>query len=82
VFEQQRSAEIMKVQLVAISLIAIILTGCATTPVVMLKNDVTGEVVQCGGKNESKGYIEYSIQKEYDDSCVHFYESQGFKRIQ
>jgi hypothetical protein len=79
--ECQRRVETMRMQFVVITLIAISLSGCATTPGVTLKNDATGEVVRCGGKTESTGLVEYNIQKEYDDQCIRYYESQGFNRV-
>jgi hypothetical protein len=59
------------------------LAGC-TTPVTMLKNDATGQIVRCGGDTSSSiagGVIGYNIQRGSDDNCVRDYQAQGFKRI-
>lgn len=59
------------------------IAGCST-PVTMLKNDVTGQVAHCGGDSSGSmmgGVIGYSIQKNDAEKCVLDYESQGFKRV-
>ena len=64
--------------------LAVVLAGCAT-PVVMLKNDATGQVVRCGGERSGSlmgGAIGYSLQKEDAEMCVRDFEAQGFKRLQ
>ena len=73
----------MESQTKYIMLLATILAGCAT-PAVTLKNDVTGQVVRCGGDATGSmvgGLIGYNIQKSNDEKCVLEYEVQGFKRI-
>ena len=59
--------------------IAALLAGCAT-PVVMLKNDITGETVKCGGRRigEGEGLNPEVASTEY---CVRQYEAQGFRRL-
>jgi uncharacterized membrane protein YeaQ/YmgE (transglycosylase-associated protein family) len=56
--------------------------GCAT-PVVMLKNDQTGQIARCGGGTTGSvagGLIGYSVEKDSDSACVRDYESRGFRR--
>ena len=63
-------------------LVLTILAGCAT-PVVMLKNEQTGQLARCGGGTVGSvagGAIGYSIEKNSDARCVRDYESQGFRR--
>ena len=58
------------------------LAGC-TTPVVMLKNDQTGQVARCGGGTAGSvagGLIGYSIEKDSDANCVRDFEAKGFRR--
>jgi len=58
------------------------LSGCAT-PVIMLKNDRTGQVARCGGGTTgfmAGGLIGQSIEKNSDAACVHDYEALGFRR--
>lgn len=67
----------------AILLAFMALTGCAT-PVVMLKNEASGQVARCGGGSAGSiagGYIGYSIQVDDDERCVRDFEAAGFKRI-
>ena len=57
------------------------LAGCAT-PVVMLKNDQTGQLARCGGGmagSVAGGLIGYSIEKNNDEKCVRDYEAHGFR---
>ncbi len=59
------------------------LQGCAT-PVVMLKNDATGQVARCGGGvtgSMAGGLIGHTIEKSYDEDCVRDFEARGFKRV-
>ncbi len=55
-----------------------ILAGCAT-PVVMLKNDATGELARCGGTRigEGQGLTPEEASTEF---CVRQYEAQGYRR--
>lgn len=66
-------------------LIAVLfLAGCAT-PVTMLKNDKTGQVVRCGGGvsgSMAGGLIGHEIQKSNDKKCIADYMDQGFHTIQ
>lgn len=69
---------------ILICVLSAALLGCAT-PAVTLKNEATGQIVRCGGDATASmagGLIGYNIQKSSDESCVHAYESQGFKRVQ
>jgi uncharacterized membrane protein YeaQ/YmgE (transglycosylase-associated protein family) len=71
----------MKRQL-CLALVLASLVGCAT-PVVMLKNDQTGQIARCGGGTAGSvagGMIGYSIEKNSDEKCVRDYEAQGFRR--
>lgn len=59
------------------------LAGCAT-PVVMLKNDKTGQIARCGGGTAGSmagGLIGHSIEKDSDARCIRDYEAQGFRRL-
>jgi hypothetical protein len=59
------------------------LSGCAT-PVVMLKNDRTGQIARCGGGSTgfvAGGLIGQSIERESDERCVRDYQAQGFRRM-
>ena len=50
----------------------------------MLKNDATGQVVQCGGNTSASfwgGAIGYHMQKSSDSECIASYAEQGFRRI-
>ena len=63
-------------------LAAAVMCGCAT-PVVMMKNDATGQLVRCGGGTSGSvigGAIGYSIEKSNDEKCVKDYEARGFKK--
>ena len=60
------------------------LAGCAT-PATVLKNEATGQVIQCGGRRSGSaafGIIGYNIQKSNDEKCVQQLEAQGFKPVQ
>jgi len=65
---------------------AIVLTACATTPAVMLKNDATGQIARCGGNTTSfggpDGPLAYQLREADDEQCIKDYEAQGFHRIQ
>jgi len=70
--------------IVLILALCVTLVGCAT-PVVMLKNSSTGQVVRCGGERSGAmmgGMIGYSLQEGDAEMCVHNFEAQGFKRVQ
>jgi len=57
--------------------------ACAT-PQTVLKNPLTGQVVQCGGGaggSVAGGAIGYRIQKSNDEKCVESYKEQGFEVI-
>lgn len=59
---------------------AILLSAC-TTPLTVLRNPSTGQVVTCGGNVSSSlagGMIGYSIQQANDAQCVATYRAQGF----
>lgn len=63
-------------------LAAMTMYGCAT-PVTMMKNDATGQVVHCGGGTTGSvvgGAIGYSIEKSRDEQCVKDHEAKGFKK--
>lgn len=63
--------------------VTLILTAC-TTPMTVLRNTKTGQVVQCGGNVSSSmagGAIGYHIQKGNDQECVAQYKTEGFKVI-
>lgn len=65
-------------------LVAAALCGCAT-PVVMLKNEATGQVARCGGGTTgfmAGGLIGKSIEEKSDARCVADYEARGFRRVQ
>lgn len=73
----------MKIALVPV-LAALALAGCAT-PVVMLKNDINGQVVRCGGGvagSIAGGLIGHNIEKASDENCVRDFEARGFKRTE
>ena len=64
-------------------ILCVALSAC-TTPKTMLKNEKTGQVVDCGGSATGSmvgGVIGYHIQKSNDSDCVADYMDQGFKRI-
>lgn len=64
-------------------LLALALAGCAT-PVVMLKNEATGQVARCGGGTTgfmAGGLIGKSIEESSDARCVADYEARGFRRL-
>lgn len=59
------------------------LSACAT-PVVMLQNKATGQVVRCGGGKTGSmalGLVGYNIEKDNDEQCARDYEARGFKRM-
>lgn len=65
-------------------LTAAFVSGCAT-PVLMLKNEKTGQIARCGGEvggSMAGGLIGYNIQKKSDKACVKDYEAKGFTTIQ
>lgn len=72
-------------RIIALAIVACaLLTACAT-PVLMLKNPKTGQIVRCGGEKSGSmalGMIGYNIQKNTDQACANDYEAQGFTRIQ
>jgi hypothetical protein len=60
--------------------IALLLTGC-TTPVTILENPKTGQIVSCGGNMSSSmvgGAIGYHMQKSNDEKCVQRMKTEGF----
>jgi uncharacterized protein YcfJ len=72
----------MKKALLIVSLLTLI-TAC-TTPSTMLKNNRTGQIVECGGTATGSltgGIIGHSIQKSNDKKCVSRYMKQGFVKI-
>ena len=67
----------------AMLLIAVFVSGCAT-PVLMLKNEKTGQIVRCGGGvggSMAGGLIGYNIQKKSDKACAKDFESRGFTPV-
>jgi|GEM_PF-1575931 hypothetical protein len=63
---------------------AVLLLSACTTPMTVLRNNKTGQVVQCGGNISSSmagGAIGYHIQKGNDNECVAQYKTEGFKVI-
>lgn len=59
------------------------LSACAT-PLTVLKNERTGQFVQCGGSmigSAAGGIIGYHIQKGADEECVNEYGSNGFSVV-
>lgn len=58
----------------------LLLTACAT-PITLLENPKTHQLVQCGGGTAGSiigGGFGYEIQKDNDRKCVNAYEKQGF----
>ncbi len=63
--------------------VGLALSAC-TTPVIMLKNDATGQIARCGGSSSgfmAGGLIGRSIQEQDDRQCVRDFEAQGFRRM-
>lgn len=58
--------------------LAAILAGCAT-PVVMLKNDATGDFARCGGTRIGDGQG-LTPEEASTETCVRQYEAQGYRR--
>jgi hypothetical protein len=66
-----------------IALVITTLAGCAT-PVTMLRNDATGQVVRCGGGTTGSvlgGAVGYAIERSNDEECVRTYRAHGFVPI-
>lgn len=64
-------------------LLALAVSACAT-PVIMLKNDTTGQIARCGGGTggfTGGGLIGQSFEKQADEQCAKDYEARGFKRV-
>lgn len=62
------------------SLVALLLAGC-TTPVTVLENNRTGDVVTCGGETSGSlagGAIGYNMQKSKADKCVGVHKAKGY----
>ena len=61
--------------------VVLTLAACAT-PVIMLKNDQTGEVARCGGTNGFRGtaIAVDAVVPRSDEQCVRDYQAQGFRR--
>lgn len=62
------------------SLVALLLSGC-TTPVTVLKNNRTGDIVTCGGETSGSlagGAIGYNMQKSKADKCVGVHKAKGY----
>ena len=55
-----------------------ILAACAT-PVVMLKNDATGEFARCGGTRIGEGQG-LTPEEASTETCVRQYEAKGYRR--
>lgn len=67
----------------AMILTAAFVSGCAT-PVLMMKNEKTGQIARCGGGvggSMAGGLIGYNIQKKTDKACVKDFEAKGFTAI-
>ena len=65
----------------AIVILILILTGCAT-PVTVLKNPKIDQAVACGGGITPSillGVAGYNIQEKSDADCVEKYKEQGFE---
>jgi hypothetical protein len=80
---QGRKAMISKRVSAAILFAAALISGCAT-PVFMLKNEKTGQIVRCGGGvtgSMAGGLIGYNMQKKTDKACVKDFENRGFTPI-
>lgn len=71
----------MRITLISVLvLVALGLAGCAT-PVTILQNRTTGDVVRCGGGSAGSaagGLLGYSIEKSNDDTCVKNYQASGY----
>jgi hypothetical protein len=62
--------------------ICVALAGCAT-PVIMLRNDQTGQIARCGGGSTGAmalGMFGKNLEQESDERCARDYEQQGFAR--
>lgn len=62
--------------------VVFVISGCAT-PVIMLKNEDTGQIARCGGDASGSmagGLIGYNIQKDNDEACAQDFEARGFVR--
>lgn len=73
----------MKKKYLTLTATLLLLSAC-TTPMTVLRNNKTGQVVQCGGNISSSmagGAIGYHIQKKNDGECVAQYKTEGFKVI-
>lgn len=61
-----------------IALACLALAACAT-PVILLKNETTGEIVTCGGN--TIGSMEgRSTEQASDEACVREWQAKGFRR--
>ena len=61
-----------------VALVLAMLTACAT-PVILLRNETTGEMARCGGN--TIGTMEgRSTEQASDAACVRDYEAKGFRR--
>ena len=64
-------------------IVTLTLVGCAT-PVIMLKNESTGQIARCGGGtggSTAAGLIGYNIEKDSDEQCAKDFEARGFTRV-
>lgn len=60
--------------------LAIVVTlGACATPVILLRDDATGEVVRCGG-NTIGSMQGRSTEQASDEACVRDYEAKGYRR--
>jgi len=67
-----------------ISCAALLMVSACTTPMTVMKNQKTGQVVDCGGNVSSSlagGVVGYHIQKSHDKDCVLRYREEGFEII-
>ncbi len=63
---------------VAALVLLVMLAACAT-PVILLRNETTGEMARCGGN--TIGSMEgRSTEQASDEACVRDYEAKGFRR--
>lgn len=59
-------------------LLTALLAACAT-PVILLRNETTGEMAHCGG-NRIGSMEGRSTEQASDEACVRDYEAKGFRR--
>jgi len=75
---------ILRTKQVMFCAIVLFISACNATPKTVMKNDETGEIVNCGGQNPMMlggGIVGYSIMKSQDEDCVKSHQGQGFAII-